>query len=47
MSEDNKTQRPYAPRMLPDKEYEEINSYVVFWGLFFRSFSLWPSAICA
>ena len=35
MSEDNKTQRPYAPRMLPDKEYEEINSYVVFWGLFF------------
>lgn len=35
MSEDNKKRRPYAPRMLPDKEYEEINSYVVFWGLFF------------
>ena len=35
MSESNKPRRPYAPRMSPDKSYEEINSYVVFWGLFF------------
>lgn len=35
MSESNHERRPYAPRMSPDKTYEEINSYVVFWGLFF------------
>ena len=35
MSDENKSRRPYAPRMSPQKTYEEINSYVVFWGLFF------------
>ncbi|WP_337610975.1 OPT/YSL family transporter, partial [Mitsuokella jalaludinii] len=35
MSDENKTRRPYAPRMSPHQTYEEINSYVVFWGLFF------------
>ncbi|WP_288571723.1 OPT family oligopeptide transporter [uncultured Mitsuokella sp.] len=35
MSDENKMRRPYAPRMSPHQTYEEINSYVVFWGLFF------------
>jgi len=35
MSQEGNVRHPYKPRMSPDKDYEEINSYVVFWGLFF------------
>lgn len=47
MSEEQTKIRASAPPMSPDKEYEEINSYVVFWGLFFAAlFALAVGYLC-
>lgn len=35
MSEERGTYETHGTKMDPHKDYEEINSYVVFWGLFF------------
>lgn len=43
--EDNKTE--FKPIMSPDKEYGEINAYVVFWGLFYAAvFALAIGFLC-
>ncbi|WP_273420460.1 OPT family oligopeptide transporter [Veillonella caviae] len=47
MSDDNRTIAPIQPVLDPTKEYEEINSYVVFWGLFYAAvFTLAVGYLC-
>ena len=35
MSKENGEKPSFTPQMLPTQSYEEINAYVVGWGLFF------------
>ncbi|MCI5707884.1 OPT family oligopeptide transporter [Veillonella caviae] len=47
MSDENRTIAPVQPVLDPMKEYEEINSYVVFWGLFYAAvFTLAVGYLC-
>lgn len=47
MSTEENKEQSYAPPMSPYKEYKEINSYVVFWGLFFATiFTLAVGYLC-
>ena len=47
MPDDNRTIAPIQPVLDPTKEYEEINSYVVFWGLFYAAvFTLAVGYLC-
>lgn len=47
MSDENRTIAPVQPVLDPTKEYEEINSYVVFWGLFYAAvFTLAVGYLC-
>ncbi len=47
MSEEKEHITAYQPPMSPHREYEEINSYVVCWGLFFAAlFSLAVGYLC-
>lgn len=47
MSENQGNITPLEPPMSPEKEYQEINSYVVFWGLFYAAiFALAVGYLC-
>ncbi len=47
MSEDQNPIAPIEPPMAPDKDYQEINSYVVLWGLFYAGiFALAVGYLC-
>jgi uncharacterized oligopeptide transporter (OPT) family protein len=47
MSENQSKVTPFEPPMSPQKEYQEINSYVVFWGLFYAAiFALAVGYLC-
>lgn len=47
MSENQNNVTPLEPPMSPQKEYQEINSYVVFWGLFYAAiFALAVGYLC-
>lgn len=47
MSENQSKVTPFEPPMSPEKEYQEINSYVVFWGLFYAAiFALAVGYLC-
>lgn len=47
MSENQNNPAPLEPPMSPHKEYQEINSYVVFWGLFYAAiFALAIGYLC-
>lgn len=47
MSSPNSDGRHYAPPMAPDRNYVEINAYVVGWGLFFAAlFALAVGYLC-
>ncbi|MBP2657130.1 MAG: oligopeptide transporter, family [Firmicutes bacterium] len=47
MSENQSKITPFDPPMSPNKEYQEINSYVVFWGLFYAAvFALAVGYLC-
>lgn len=47
MSENQSNSTSSEPQMSPHKEYEEINSYVVFWGLFYAAmFALAVGYLC-
>ena len=39
MSDETRSIPPVEPVLDPKKDYEEINSYVVFWGLFYAAVS--------
>ena len=45
MSTPSDQRQTFSPLMSPDRDYEEINTYVVCWGLFFGCCSRSPSAI--
>jgi putative OPT family oligopeptide transporter len=43
----SENQNDFIPPMSPDKDYQEINSYVVFWGLFYAAiFALAVGYLC-
>ncbi|WP_251422519.1 OPT family oligopeptide transporter [Veillonella agrestimuris] len=47
MSDESRVIAPIQPVLDPTKEYEEINSYVVFWGLFYAAvFTLAVGYLC-
>ena len=47
MSDEHHSSKGYHPPMSPYKQYEEINGYVVFWGLFFAAlFALAVGYLC-
>lgn len=47
MSDETRSIPPVEPVLDPKKDYEEINSYVVFWGLFYAAiFTLAVGYLC-
>lgn len=42
MSDETRSIPPVEPVLDPKKDYVEINSYVVFWGLFYAAILHWP-----
>ena len=47
MSDETRSIPPVEPVLDPKKDYEEINSYVVFWGLFYAAiFTLAVGCLC-